>query len=263
MEQPNLVRAWALALSALLAAMALGSTAAPAGPAAGTAGFGDRTLWLGMRGRDVRHLQKHLNRLKAPTTVDGQFGKGTRRSVIRVEDRHGWVPVNGKVSPKEAKRIKGKVNKQRRRKETQAARRSHVFPIPGPHDYGGAQARFGAPRSGHTHQGQDVSAACGERLFNAHGGTVKAKAYQGSGAGHYLVVRGKDKTDYVYMHLGKASWATEGTKLYAGQQIGRVGDSGNASGCHLHFEMWWPPGWYTGGRPFDPYRYLKHWDSYS
>jgi murein DD-endopeptidase MepM/ murein hydrolase activator NlpD len=55
------------------------------------------------------------------------------------------------------------------------------------------------------------------------------------------------------MHLKKASWASKGTTLYAGQQIGRVGASGNASGCHLHFEIWTSPGWYAGGKPFDPY----------
>src|SRR5256885_5910523 len=29
------------------------------------------------------------------------------------------------------------------------------FPVAGTHNYGGPGARFGAPRSGHTHQGQD------------------------------------------------------------------------------------------------------------
>jgi murein DD-endopeptidase MepM/ murein hydrolase activator NlpD len=65
------------------------------------------------------------------------------------------------------------------------------------------------------------------------------------------------------MHLHKASWAVKGTRLYAGQQIGRVGQSGNASGCHLHFELWWSPGWYTGGKPFDPLPWLQRWDEYS
>ena len=39
----------------------------------------------------------------------------------------------------------------------------YAFPVLGPHDFGGAEGRFGAPRSGHTHQGQDVMAACGTR----------------------------------------------------------------------------------------------------
>jgi murein DD-endopeptidase MepM/ murein hydrolase activator NlpD len=253
---------WVAVCLGICTALLTASLAEPA--VADAANFGQRKLKLGMRGKDVRVLQKSLTRLKHRTTVDGHFGKVTRRSMVALEKRQGWRPVNGKVSREEAKRIKGLINKQiAKKRQTGTSSRSHVFPIPGPHDYGSSQSRFGAPRSGHRHQGQDVFAACGERLFNAHAGVVKAKAYQGSGAGHYLIVRGNDKTDYVYMHLRKASWAGKGTKLYAGQQIGRVGDSGNASGCHLHFEMWWPPGWYTGGKPFDPYPYLKSWDSYS
>ena len=37
----------------------------------------------------------------------------------------------------------------------------YAFPILGAHDFGGAGGRFGAGRAGHTHQGQDVMAACG------------------------------------------------------------------------------------------------------
>jgi len=32
--------------------------------------------------------------------------------------------------------------------------------------------------------------------LNVHSGTVKAKAHQSSGAGHYIVARGADKIDY-------------------------------------------------------------------
>ena len=42
--------------------------------------------------------------------------------------------------------------------------RSSVFPVRGAYDFGGSEARFGAGRSGHSHQGQDVFAACGTPL---------------------------------------------------------------------------------------------------
>lgn len=139
----------------------------------------------------------------------------------------------------------------------------HIFPVRGRHDYGHSGARFGSGRAGHSHQGHDVFARCGTRLVAARGGVVKFKQYH-SAAGHYLVIDGDETdVDYAYMHLVSASPFAVGDRVYTGQKIGEVGDSGNARGCHLHFEMWGAPGWYDGGRPFDPYDHLKEWDSYS
>jgi murein DD-endopeptidase MepM/ murein hydrolase activator NlpD len=139
-----------------------------------------------------------------------------------------------------------------------------AFPVPGPHTYGGAGSRFGAPRAGHTHQGQDVAASCGEPLYVSETGTVRTNAYQASGAGYYVVIHGViTGTDFVYMHLQTASSAPAGTAVYAGQPIGKVGNTGASEGCHLHFERWSAPGWYVGGAPYDPLPELQYWDSYS
>ena len=131
----------------------------------------------------------------------------------------------------------------------------------GKHDYGGAGNRFGAGRSGHSHQGQDVLASCGTKLVAAQGGTVKY-AYQ-SAAGYYIVVHGVDGTDSAYMHLAEPSPFSEGDEVFTGQQIGIVGDTGDATACHLHFEIWTPPGWYQGGKPIDPLPALQSWDAFS
>ena len=140
----------------------------------------------------------------------------------------------------------------------------HAFPVPGPHNFGGADARFGAPRSGHTHQGQDIPASCGQKEIVDETGDVKVNAFQASGAGYYVVIHGLiTGTDSVYMHLQRPSWAPAGTVVYAGQQIGRVGATGDAQGCHLHFERWTAPGWFSGGAPYDPLPELLYWDSYS
>lgn len=140
----------------------------------------------------------------------------------------------------------------------------HAFPVPGPHNFGGADARFGAPRSGHTHQGQDIPASCGQKEIVDETGDVKVNAFQASGAGYYVVIHGRiTGTDSVYMHLQRPSWAPAGTIVYAGQQIGRVGATGDAEGCHLHFERWTAPGWFSGGAPYDPLPELLYWDSYS
>jgi murein DD-endopeptidase MepM/ murein hydrolase activator NlpD len=139
----------------------------------------------------------------------------------------------------------------------------HIFPIRGKHDYGEAGARFGAGRGGRSHQGQDAFADCGTDLVAARGGKVQARQYH-EAAGNYLVIDGRGTDDdYVYMHLKKPSPRKEGETVTTGQRIGAVGDSGNAAGCHLHFELWSRPGWYEGGKPYDPLPSLKGWDDYS
>jgi murein DD-endopeptidase MepM/ murein hydrolase activator NlpD len=139
----------------------------------------------------------------------------------------------------------------------------YAFPLLGAHDFGGAAGRFGAPRSGHTHEGQDVLAACGVPVVAARGGRVQYSGYQGA-AGNYVVIDGRGTGyDTAYMHLRAPSPLHTGDPVRTGQPIGVVGDTGDATACHLHFELWTPPGWYEGGSPVDPLPYLKKWDSYS
>jgi murein DD-endopeptidase MepM/ murein hydrolase activator NlpD len=141
--------------------------------------------------------------------------------------------------------------------------RPALFPVRGAHNYGNSGARFGASRSGHTHQGQDVMAACGTPLRAARGGVVKAKQYH-SAAGNYIVIDGASTdVDYGYMHLRVPSPYKVGDRVHTGDQIGVVGQTGDATACHLHFEEWSGPGWYSGGAPFDPLADLKAWDAYS
>jgi peptidoglycan hydrolase-like protein with peptidoglycan-binding domain len=339
-------------LACALAALALISSVAPATPASAKAKhgkaypFGSRLLSPGSKGKDVRYLQRALTRLGVPTGIDGAFGKGTYLSVKTFERQRGW-PVDGRVSKKDAKKIKKLLMKRRvtagyfvlgyvnptmnlSSKRAGVAKVNvmdasgnaiasiqadfsgpetrgiswngttattvapdgtyqlkladpgtakaevsggqvapfgmhlHPFPVPGTHNFGGPDSRFGAPRAGHTHQGQDVAAACGERLYVAETGSVETNAYQATGAGYYVVIHGNiTGTDSVYMHLMTASWAPVGAPVYAGQQIGKVGDTGDAQGCHLHFERWTAPGWYVGGAPYDPLPELLYWDSYS
>ena len=136
----------------------------------------------------------------------------------------------------------------------------HKFPVRGKHSYGDDNARFGSARDGHAHQGQDVFAECGTNVVAAQGGKVIYSGYH-SAAGNYIVIRGAGSgEDYVYMHLERPSRFKTGATVSTGRSIGTVGDTGNARGCHLHFELWSAPGWYEGGEPYDPYRRLRAWD---
>jgi peptidase M23-like protein len=132
-----------------------------------------------------------------------------------------------------------------------------AFPVAGPHTYGDG---FGVQRAGHTHQGVDVMAACDTPLLAARGGTVKFAGTQ-SLAGNYVVISTDDGTgDHVYMHLRDPALLKKGDAVATGQPIGFVGRTGDATACHLHFELWPAPGWYTGGQPVDPMPSLKAWD---
>jgi murein DD-endopeptidase MepM/ murein hydrolase activator NlpD len=139
---------------------------------------------------------------------------------------------------------------------------TNVFPVAGAHRFLAGAGRFGTPRpGGRTHQGQDVAAACGTPLVAARGGTVKFAGAEAR-AGNYVVVDA-DKTgwDMVYMHLRDPALVTKDAHVATGQPIGYVGATGDAEGCHLHFEQWSAPGWYTGGQPVDPLTSLLGWDA--
>ncbi len=138
----------------------------------------------------------------------------------------------------------------------------HIFPIRGAHNYGTADNRYGAPRAGHTHAGQDVLAACGTPLVAARGGKVVEAGYEGAG-GNAVVIHGTGSNyDNVYMHLRDAPLVHNGQRVYTGQLIGYVGETGDASVCHLHFELW-QGAWWNGGHTVDPLPSLKAWDALS
>jgi len=140
----------------------------------------------------------------------------------------------------------------------------HRFPLPlGTFTYGADGSRFGAARKGHSHQGQDLAAAQGTPILAPRSGVIKAKAYQASGAGNYVVLDGADEDrDYVFMHMRTGSVAvTKGQTVRLGQKLGEVGNTGRSFGAHLHFEIWVGAGWYTGGSPVDPLPFLQIWES--
>ena len=136
-----------------------------------------------------------------------------------------------------------------------------VFPVQGTWTFGGTDARFGAGRTGHIHQGQDVTAPEGTPVVAPEAGVVSTVAYQAAGAGYYVVLHGEDGRDLVFMHLEAGSIpVTKAAPVAAAQLLGRVGTTGTASGPHLHFEIW-PDGWWASpaSRPIDPLPDLMAW----
>ena len=131
------------------------------------------------------------------------------------------------------------------------------FPVQGLHDYGTAVNRFGG---GRDHKGQDILAACGTPLVAAVGGEVTLTRFE-ERAGNYVVIKADDGTSQAYMHMLETATVRKGDRVTAGQAIGQVGQTGRTTACHLHFELWSAPGWYEGGKPVDPLRFLQSLDN--
>jgi murein DD-endopeptidase MepM/ murein hydrolase activator NlpD len=218
--------------------------------------FGERTLRRGLRGEDVKTLQRVLTKLDYSTPATGYFGS-TTESHVKAYESSERMKVNGVVSPTQAAKMQQEADA--RPTEPATTEDGHVFPIRGPHNYGGSQSGFGAPRGDHSHQGHDVFAKSGTPLVAVFSGKVAWKRYQAGGAGYYVVIHGDDGRDYVYMHMLGPAMVSEGMRVTPGQQIGEVGCTGACSGSHLHFELW-TPHWYDGGKPYDPLPLLKRWD---
>jgi endonuclease/exonuclease/phosphatase family metal-dependent hydrolase len=87
------------------------------------------------------------------------------------------------------------------------------------------------------HTGTDLSVACGTPVLAATAGRVVVDTGQGW-AGRWLVQvsTGIGQLTTWYAHM-RALTVSDGDTVAAGQQIGEVGDLGNATGCHLHFEV--------------------------
>jgi hypothetical protein len=136
-----------------------------------------------------------------------------------------------------------------------------VFPVAGAHSFGGAENRYGAPRSGHIHEGQDILTAEGTPDVAPLAGTIVWTAYQASGAGYYAVEHSALGFDLMFAHCKAGTLAVSaGQAVSPGSPICQAGQTGDASAPHLHFEMW-VGGWQVkGGHSIDPLPYLEAWE---
>jgi murein DD-endopeptidase MepM/ murein hydrolase activator NlpD len=114
---------------------------------------------------------------------------------------------------------------------------------------------WGAPRSGgRGHEGTDVMAPHGARVFAIVDGVVSRESTSGNG-GIQLYLQGDNGAEYFYAHLSGYAVPT-GARVRAGQLIAYNGQTGNAqyTSPHVHFEI--HPGG-PGSAPVNPYPTLR------
>jgi peptidoglycan hydrolase-like protein with peptidoglycan-binding domain len=88
----------------LVVALSAMCVAIPISEASAKRSFGSRPLERPMRGADVRTLQQLLSTWGVPLTVDGQFGRETKRGV-RTWERANQRPADGRVGRREARML--------------------------------------------------------------------------------------------------------------------------------------------------------------
>src|SRR5581483_1646245 len=87
------------------------------------------------------------------------------------------------------------------------------------------------------HQGVDFGAPIGTPIFAAGNGTIE-EIGEKNGYGNYIKLRHNSSYETAYAHISRfASGMKRGTKVKQGQVIAYVGETGRATGPHLHFEV--------------------------
>lgn len=98
------------------------------------------------------------------------------------------------------------------------------------------------------HKGTDIPAPGGSPVLAAKAGTV-VQSYYSSSYGNYIVISHGGGLMTAYAHLS-SRMVSAGASVSAGQQIGKVGSTGNSTGNHLHFEV------YINGSTVNPMNYF-------
>jgi len=91
----------------------------------------------------------------------------------------------------------------------------------------------------HYYNAIDVANKCGTPIYAAAAGVIERAVYNNSwnlGMGNYVTILHPNGTVTYYGHF-EVVFVKPGDKVNAGDRIGLMGQTGNATGCHVHFEV--------------------------
>ena len=134
-------------------------------------------------------------------------------------------------------------------------RTSEIFgwPLPG---ISKVSSKFGprtppCPGASSYHGGIDIGAASGTPIMSYAAGTVVQNVAWNKTAGNYIKIDHGNGVCSRYLHMVQPSPLAVGTQVAAGQEVGKVGNTGVGTGAHLHFEI------HINGEKVDPLLYVN------
>ncbi|MFI9833214.1 peptidoglycan DD-metalloendopeptidase family protein [Streptomyces sp. NPDC051913] len=203
---------------------------------------------FGKRNEDVRTVQKALIKRgrKIPDGATGLFGEQTRAAYRAEQLAQGFKgsDADGKPGLTSLTTLGHfahfTVERGHTSPSTRPAGKGHVAsPVPGHKvtfqffergDYAWKPDGVG------RHTGQDFAAKSGVPVVAVRGGTIAWSNGQGGAYGQWIGLSADNGHIYTYCHLSQRQ-VKVGQRVHAGQQLGKVGTTGNSTGPHLHFEM--------------------------
>jgi len=179
------------------------------------------------------------NKLQDPNLVVGQF--------LAIPGAVGKAIATPKTQPQQVIRTSSVSRSGTSRAPARYSGGAFNWPVSGGGNYISQYFHYG-------HYGLDIAADYGSLVQAAAGGTVIFAGWKGNGGGYQVWIAHGSGLYSTYNHMSAISVGS-GQGVSEGQQVGRVGQSGNATGPHLHFEVWQGSVW-NGGSRVNPLAYL-------
>lgn len=177
------------------------------------------------------------------TKINGSNGE---RKVLAEETKHNGILVDKDIVKEEV--ITNPVTEVivKGTKEVPKTVATGTFLMP---TRGRVSSRYGM-RSGRMHSGLDIAAPIGTAIKAADGGKVIYSGSNRSGYGKMVEIDHGNGFITRYAHCSKLL-VSVGDKIYKGQHIANVGNTGRSTGPHLHFEV------LKNGKNYNPSNYVK------
>ncbi len=105
-------------------------------------------------------------------------------------------------------------------------------------------------RWGKMHTGIDIANSSGTSIYAADGGKVTYAGWK-NGYGNVLIIDHENGYQTYYAHCSKL-YMSKGQRVYRGQKIAAIGNTGRSTGPHLHFEV------RKNGTPQNPKKYVSY-----